>query len=116
MAELAYAHDSGSCEHYARAGSSPANCTEGQRAKFDFREFVFMKSRFGFLRFWNVFCRKSFKTVKKKYLTNRNASCMIRKVAETGSFCAAVDTRNLDETEKADGEDSGTDIAVRFLR
>ena len=24
VAELAYAHDSGSCEHYARAGSSPA--------------------------------------------------------------------------------------------
>ena len=27
VAELAYAHDSGSCEHYARAGSSPAICT-----------------------------------------------------------------------------------------
>ena len=27
VAELAYAHDSGSCEHNARAGSSPANCT-----------------------------------------------------------------------------------------
>ena len=28
MAELAYAHDSGSCEHYAREGSSPSNCTK----------------------------------------------------------------------------------------
>ena len=27
VAELAYAHDSGSCEHYAREGSSPSNCT-----------------------------------------------------------------------------------------
>ena len=28
VAELAYAHDSGSCEHYAREGSSPSNCTK----------------------------------------------------------------------------------------
>lgn len=27
VAELVYAHDSGSCEHCARAGSSPAICT-----------------------------------------------------------------------------------------
>ena len=26
VAELVYAHDSGSCEHCARAGSSPAIC------------------------------------------------------------------------------------------
>lgn len=28
VAELVYAHDSGSCEHCARAGSSPAICTK----------------------------------------------------------------------------------------
>lgn len=27
VAELAYAHDSGSCPHYAGSGSSPVNCT-----------------------------------------------------------------------------------------
>ncbi len=32
MAELAYAHDSGSCEHYARVGSSPTICTMNPEA------------------------------------------------------------------------------------
>ena len=31
VAELAYAHDSGSCEHNARAGSSPANCIKDEK-------------------------------------------------------------------------------------
>lgn len=33
VAELVYAHDSGSCEHCARAGSSPAICT--RRREFE---------------------------------------------------------------------------------
>ena len=33
MAELAYAHDSGSCGHNARAGSSPAICTRYKKRK-----------------------------------------------------------------------------------
>ena len=32
VAELAYAHDSGSCPYYLGAGSSPANCTKKRQA------------------------------------------------------------------------------------
>ena len=40
VAELAYAHDSGSCEHYARAGSSPAICTIDRIANLVIRFFA----------------------------------------------------------------------------
>ena len=44
VAELAYAHDSGSCEHNARAGSSPANCTK--RTLNESRSFLLYKKVF----------------------------------------------------------------------